>query len=360
MFENKATPQNTDKKEIKKSGIDTIKELKLKLMALASCLKDERNKNSEYIKKINELEGEIERSAGDLDNLNKEKYEMQSELSKIKSIKSDDTDNIKGVVNKLFNKDKINFDKFDEVAEAIEAFKYENKILSQKYVESKESFDQQKIKFDTILQVEEQKSLELQQKVEKCKKDIEEFHKQKEIKNNLEKDFNEFIEKHKKDCDELNKLYKQMSEELKVVNNEINEKQASIQAQDNTIHDLNAQITEQTKKIEAIKEMLKPKKLGMKVFKAEDIEGMFLNSDERKNIKFYSDNSNVIIEIGGRPFKIGDTKISLVKNSNKKVQIEINGEKIKPVAVLDELIIDYFIVVYDEYYEESKESNEEI
>lgn len=334
---------------------ESIKELKLKLKSLTTFLLEERGKNSDFISRIKELESEVEKSGGQLDNLNTEKYELQSELSRIKNPKEETEDIImKDVVNKFFNKDKINFDKFDEVKEAISSFKYENRKLQQNYSEIKELHDQQKIKFDTMVQIEEQKYKDLESKVEKYKGDIDEHFRQRQIKEKLKESQDKMKEKYIQDCKQIVEEQQKLFDDLQKCKRDKELLELNIKANSDKVHALYMEIHSSQLKKEKLEEALKPKKLGIKEFQVEAIEGIYTN-EVKKTIKFYKDETKyeVMMEICGTPFKITQTRINPSKSSPKKIHIEITGG-IKITVTFDELVVDYFYLVYEEYYDEAK------
>ena len=83
---------------------------------------------------------------------------MQSELSTLtKKQKRDKTDvKLYQVVNTFFNKDKINFNQFDNIKEENNAVKQEYKEYQRKFIEEHELREQQQMKFDTMIALQDQ------------------------------------------------------------------------------------------------------------------------------------------------------------------------------------------------------------
>ena len=71
---------------------------------------------------------------------------------------------------KLFNKDKIDFDLFDKMKEENSALKFEYKELQKKWTEARETGDQQKMKYDTMMALQEKQIKDLKKELDKSKK----------------------------------------------------------------------------------------------------------------------------------------------------------------------------------------------
>ena len=82
----------------------------------------------------------------EITNANKAKFDMQTEQSTLtKKQKKDKTDvKLDQVVNTFFNKDKINFNQFDNIKEENNAVKQEYKAYQRKFIEEHELREQQK------------------------------------------------------------------------------------------------------------------------------------------------------------------------------------------------------------------------
>ena len=148
-----------------------IKDLTIKLQVLTNALVEERKKTQNYVTKIKEFEQMIAKKDNEIVNLNKQKFDLQSDLSLAKKNTKDKTDvKLNQVVNTFFNKDNINFDLFDRVKEENSALKFEYKELQKRCIEEHENCDQQKIKFDTLVALQDQQIKEAEKKSGRIRK----------------------------------------------------------------------------------------------------------------------------------------------------------------------------------------------
>ena len=141
-----------------------IKELSIKLQVLTNALKEERKKSQNYSTKLQEYEELLIKKDNEIININKVKFEIQSNLSALlkKPIKNTTDIKLNQVVNTFFNKEKINFDQFDRIKDENNSLKLEYKEYQKKYVFEHENREQQKIKFDTMLALQDKQIKEAQ------------------------------------------------------------------------------------------------------------------------------------------------------------------------------------------------------
>ena len=153
--------ENPQKKE------RNIKDLSIKLQILTSALVAEREKTANYVAKIKIFEQMIIKKETEITNANKAKFDMQSELSTLtKKQKKDKTDvKLDQVVNTFFNKDKINFNQFDNIKEENNAVKQEYKEYQRKFIEEHELREQQQMKFDTMIALQDQDIKNAQERI---------------------------------------------------------------------------------------------------------------------------------------------------------------------------------------------------
>ena len=189
-----------------------IKDLTIKLQVLTNALVEERKKTQNYVTKIKEFEQMIAKKDNEIVNLNKQKFDLQSDLSLAKKNTKDKTDvKLNQVVNTFFNKDNINFDLFDRVKEENSALKFEYKELQKRCIEEHENCDQQKIKFDTLVALQDQQIKEAEKKVEELERE-----KAEQIKSNLT--IQNLVSQFDKEIDLFEMKYKRLQEDIQ--NNE--------------------------------------------------------------------------------------------------------------------------------------------
>ena len=186
-----------------------IKDLTIKLQVLTNALVDERKKTQNYVTKIKKFEQMIAKKDNEIVNLNKQKFDLQSDLSLAKKNTKDKTDvKLNQVVNTFFNKDNINFDLFDRVKEENSALKFEYKELQKRCIEEHENCDQQKIKFDTLVALQDQQIKEAEKKVEELERE-----KAEQIKSNLT--IQNLVSQFDKEIDLDEMKYKRLQEDTK-------------------------------------------------------------------------------------------------------------------------------------------------
>ena len=130
-----------------------IKELSIKLQVLTNALKEERKKSQNYSTKLQEYEELLIKKDNEIININKVKFEIQSNLSALlkKPIKNTTDIKLNQVVNTFFNKEKINFDQFDRIKDENNSLKLEYKEYQKKYVFEHANRAQQKTTIDKTL-----------------------------------------------------------------------------------------------------------------------------------------------------------------------------------------------------------------
>ena len=162
--------ENPQKKE------RNIKDLSIKLQILTSALVAEREKTANYVAKIKEFEQMIIKKETEITNANKAKFDVQSELSTLtKKQKKDKTDvKLDQVVNTFFNKDKINFNQFDNIKEENNAVKQEYKEYQRKFIEEHELREQQQMKFDTMIALQDQDIKNAQERINRLENEEQE------------------------------------------------------------------------------------------------------------------------------------------------------------------------------------------
>ena len=153
--------ENEQKKEL------NIKDLSIKLQILTNALIEERQKSSTYVSKIKDFEQMIIKKDSEIANINKAKFDIQSSLSLEKKNKKEKSDLKLDKVVSFFNKDKIDFDLFDKMKEENSALKFEYKELQKKWTEARETGDQQKMKYDTMMALQEKQIKDSEERITK-------------------------------------------------------------------------------------------------------------------------------------------------------------------------------------------------
>ena len=133
-----------------------IKDLLIKLQILRNGLIDERKKNKNYLDKIKDLEAILQRKDNEIVELTKKKFDLEANLLFEKSKKPQ----IKQ--NKKKNIDESQVNKYEEIINE-QGFRLRN--LNSQLQDEREAFDQQKIQFQTLITLQNQKFDDLQKKI---------------------------------------------------------------------------------------------------------------------------------------------------------------------------------------------------
>ena len=151
-----------------------IKDLLIKLHVLTNGLVEERKKSQSYLDRIKEYEDSLQKKDSEIVELRKEKFDLKSKLTIEKSKQGEKKNDsyFTSFLNKFIEKP-VDDSKVAKLEEKINQLNFENKDLTQRYMEEKESFDQQKIKFQTLLTIQKQEMEKLKKKLENAKNEVD-------------------------------------------------------------------------------------------------------------------------------------------------------------------------------------------
>ena len=263
-----------------------IKDLLLKLQVLTYGLIEERKKSQSYLDRISELQETLQKKETEIVELTKMKFHLQSQLSLELAKKNPNKKNdgyISSFISKIREKP-VDQGYISELEEKINQQKFEIKDLSQRLMEEKENFDQQKIKFQTMLALQTDKMSQTQKELEREKEKEKEIIKNmKPVVDNVSKEklkslnekynnekrifemkINELkdeLTKEKKNRDEINKLKSKLEEiqaecEMKKIENKA----------------MKDQVTKLDRDLVRAKIDLKDSKLNNKFFQVEKLD----------------------------------------------------------------------------------------
>ena len=153
-----------------------VKDLLIKLQVLTNGLIEERKKSQNYLSRIKEYEESLQRRELEVANLTKEKFDLKSKLSLERS-KSGTwaKDDKPKFSSKMSNEMKI-----QKLEEKINQQNFELKDYSQRLMEDKELFDQQKIQLQTMITIQNQQMSQLKEKIGALEKELKEEKEKKE------------------------------------------------------------------------------------------------------------------------------------------------------------------------------------
>lgn len=260
-----------------------IKELSIKLQVLTNALKEERKKSQNYSTKLQEYEELLIKKDSEIININKVKFEIQSNLSALlkKPIKNTTDIKLNQVVNTFFNKEKINFDQFDRIKDENNSLKLEYKEYQKKYVFEHENREQQKIKFDTMLALQDKQIKEAQDTIVRLENQkVEQINTNQSILNlvqQIDEQKELFDLKYKRIEDEINSK-DQRSISLMI---DIGKAQSELKPKKEKIKDLQKRLKEQTATLNEMKNQITHKVLDTQDFMVIKEES-FLKKDKCK------------------------------------------------------------------------------
>ena len=159
-----------------------IKDLLLKLHVLTYGIIEERKKSQTYLNRIKDIQDSLQKKETENVELTKSKFELQSKLSlelskKSKTQKSDGY--FKAIMSKIRDKP-VDQTYVTELEEKTNQQEFTIKDLNQRLMEAQENFDQQKIKFQTLLTMQTKEMTDLKKELELEKKNKDEINKLKE------------------------------------------------------------------------------------------------------------------------------------------------------------------------------------
>ena len=233
-----------------------IKDLLLKLHVLTYGIIEERKKSQTYLNRIKDIQDSLQKKETENVELTKSKFELRSKLSlelskKSKNQKSDGY--FKAIMSKIRDKP-VDQTYVTELEEKTNQQEFTIKDLNQRLMEAQENFDQQKIKFQTLLTMQTKEMTDLKKELEEEKKrekivekikpvlDTESKEKLRIMTEKYNREKSEFenkidqlkkeLELEKKNKDEINKLKEQIEEikaecEMKKIENKAMKDQVS-------------------------------------------------------------------------------------------------------------------------------------
>ena len=326
-----------------------IKDLLIKLQVLTNGLIEERKKSQSYLDRIKEYEESLQKKDAEIAELTKEKFDLKSKLTLEKSKQGPNKKNdsyFSSFINKFMEKP-VDDSKVGKLEETINQQKYEIKDLTQRLMEEKESFDQQKIKFQTMITLQNQQMTELKKNLENSKKE-----KEKEVPNE------ELILSHKEKIDSLNRKFnlekdeyekklaelrselkdqKEKNENLEVSLNKYKEAYESKTIENNA---MKVQVTNLDKQLNKAKIEIKNKQLAPRIFQVERIKDGLVKNKKSMNITFkYNKNKNICEVIFSRMKKgaIKEDVVNIVDIS----QFKINDKKKENIDIVYTVSIYY-------------------
>ena len=344
-------------------GDQKNRDLLIKLQILTNGLVDERKKSASYLQKIKELEKTLQQKENELVDLNKEKFDLKSALAIEKSKKAIKKEESGGFFSRRRG-NTVDLGKLSEYEELINQQKFEIKDLTSRLMDEKETFDQQKIKFQTLITLQNQQMKELNDKITKLNEENNQLLKKQENVNlmlvKFEVDKKSYEDKFNQYEQEKKNLEKQNTEQKVEIENLKNDNEKK----DNEIKSNKKLLDELAVKLNSMKMELLDRQLSPKSFKVEKIKDGVMGSKKLMTVKFYKNSVKDTYEI---MFIQGDekesvnlldlSKFSINDKTPNRVDVSyIVNEKAKTISFLvHELLIDYFFQTYRDFEKKANE-----
>ena len=331
-----------------------IKDLLIKLQVLTNGLIEERKKSQSYLDRIKEYEQSLQKKDAEIADLTREKFDLKSKLTLEKSKQAPNKKNdsyLSSFLNKFMEKP-VDDSKVGKLEEKINQQKFEIKDLTQRLMEEKESFDQQKIKFQTMITLQNQQMAELKKNLENTKKE-----KEKEVPNE------ELILSHKEKIDSLNRKFnlekdeyekklaeyrielkdqKEKCENLEVALSKYKEAYDARTVENNA---MKLQITSLDSQLNQAKVEIKNKQLAPRMFQVERIKDGLVKNKKTMTITFQWNRKKNVCEVIFRRMKKGGVKEDVV-NIVDISQFKINDKKKENVDIVFTVSVYYLINIY--------------
>ena len=301
-------------------GEITIKDLLIKLQVLSNGLIEERKKSQGYLNRIKEYEESTQKKDSEIVDLTKEKFELKSKLTLERSKTGDSNRN-----------------EYTKLVEKFNQQKFEIKDLSQRVMEEKESYDQQKIKFQTMITLQDQQIAELKKNLQNVKTEVpkvevvsEEKEKMEALtrKFNLERDqYEGQISKAKNELNEEKEKIETINKKLLEYKNAYDAKNIENKNMKNQIGDLNSQIKN-------LKQELHNKQLSPRMFQVEKIKDGVIKNKKVMTITFRWNKDKNRCEVVFKRMKHGGKIKEEIVNITDISQFKVSDKKKETIDIV--------------------------
>ena len=286
-----------------------IKDLLIKLQVLTNGLIEERKKSKSYLDRIKEYEDSLQKKDSEIVDLTKEKFDLKSKLTLEKSKQAPSKKNdsyFSSFLNKFIEKPPDE-SKVTKLEEKINQQKFEIKDLSQRLMEEKESFDQQKIKFQTMITLQNQQMVELKEKLEKTnnEKDNSASTSRKEELELLTKNFNRERDEYSKILAEYKNELKESKEKVDDLTNKLIQYKDAYEAKNVENNAMKKQISDYGAQINQLKIEIHNKQLSDRMFQVERLKDGIVKNKKVMTIVFSWNKARNVIEVKFKRMKHG-------------------------------------------------------
>ena len=368
-----------------------IKDLLIKLQVLSNGLIEERKKSQNYLNRLKEYEESLQKKDAEIVELTKEKFDLKSKLTLEKSKQNPAKTNdsyFSSILSKITQKP-VDESKVTKLEEKINQQNYEIKDLSKRLMAEREDFDEQKIKFQTMLTIQTQEITKLKENLEKAKNQAPPMRaslppsSQQDKIESLKKQFNMERDEFDKKLSIVNTELKEVKEKNEEMTKDLNLKNEELHVKNIENMSMKSQITKIYNELNQLKLEIHNKQLSPRVFQVERIKDGLVKNKTVMTIMFQWNKNEKRCEVIFKRMKNGKLNVETVniidiaqfKYSDKKheyIDIEFHvsfiyinslfyfflqndGTPVKYSVIAHELIQDYLFQAYNDFLKKAKE-----
>ena len=295
-----------------------IKDLLIKLQVLTNGLIEERKKSQSYLDRIKEYEVSIQNKDSEIVELTKEKFDLKSKLTLEKSKQAPVKKNesyFSSLFNKLIEKP-VDDSKVTKLEQKINQQKFEIRDLTQRLMEEKESFDQQKIKFQTMITLQNQEMAKLKQNLQNTQREgprIEDNSVHQEVIDSLKRQFNIERDEYEKKLAEIKNELKEEKDRNEDLTNNLNQIKLQLDGKSSENTAMKKQISKLDSELNKAKIEIHNKQLSPRMFQVERIKDGIVKTKKVMTITFqWNKNQNRIDVVFKRMKHGGKVKEDIV------------------------------------------------
>ena len=268
-----------------------IKDLLMKLQILTNGLVEERKKSQSYLDRIKEYEDSLQKKDSEIVELTKEKFDLKSKLTleRSKSVTGKKPERKFSLFTKAPDSETV-----QKLEELVNQQKFEIKDLTQRLMEEKETFDQQKIKFQTMITLQNQQMMELKKKQQEIAerpapevpKSVENIQDKTDEIDSLKKKFDFEKDDYERKLAELKNQLKEEKEKYELINNKYNQLNESYTGLKYENAAMKNQVTNLNTQLNKVKTEIHNKQLAPRVFQVEIIKNGLVKNKKSMTVTF--------------------------------------------------------------------------
>ena len=312
-----------------------IKDLLIKLQVLTNGLIEERKKSQGYLDRIKEYEESLQKKDAEIVELTKEKFDLKSKLTLEKSKQAPAKKNesyFSSFLNKIIEKP-VDDSKVAKLEEKINQQNFEIKDLSQRLMEEKESFDQQKIKFQTMITLQNQEMAKLKEKLTNAPKiepqqtqnqDVSIYQEKIDL---LNRQFNIERDDYEKKLSEIRNELREEKEKTELLEQQLGQYKSAYESKNGENIAMKNQITSLDSQLKEAKAEMHNNQLSPRMFQVERIKDGLVKNKKVMTVLFQWNKSKNVCEVIFRRMKHGGKIKEDIVNIMDISQFKTNDKK---------------------------------